>query len=156
MTIALNRRTIVLGLPLIGAAPLTFAAGQNVRQVSGRVTNGNYRGFEAFLLDSLDSTIGLKITVAVNDEDSDGVVSAYEREEQFTIYRPGPDQLAELVISDGYEVDGHTCRLDGFFSISASGMHEGVATLLLAADEAPDGAQIEDFDIDKLPTETQN
>jgi hypothetical protein len=156
MTIALNRRTIVLGLPLIGAAPLTFAAGQKVRQVSGSLTGDNYAGFEAFLLDSVETTIGLKVGVAVNDQDADGVVSAYEREQQFTIYRSGPAHLAELVFSDGYEVDGQTCRLDGFFSVSAAGLHGGVATLLLAADEAPDGSQIEELDIDNLPAEIQN
>jgi hypothetical protein len=156
MKFAPNRRTIVFGLPLIGAAPLRFAAGQNVREVSGALTNDNYGGFEAFLLDSLESIVGLKIDVAVNDQDTDGDLSAYERDNQFTVYRPGPDQDAELVFNDGYELSGSNCRIDGFFSVSAAGMQGGVTTLLLASDDAPDGAKVEEFDIDNLPAGIQN
>jgi hypothetical protein len=60
------------------------------------------------------------------------------------------------VFNDGYEVSGGNCRIDGFFSVSAAGMHSGVATLLLASDDAPKGARIEDFDIDNLPAGIQN
>jgi hypothetical protein len=156
MKAALNRRTVVFGLPLIGATPLGFVAAKNVSEISGALTIDNYAGFEAFLLDSVESIIGLKIGVAVNDEDADGNLSAYERDDQFTIYRPGAGELAELVFNDGYEVSGNDCRIDGFFSVSSAGMQGGVATLLLESDEAPDGARIEGFDIDNLPAGIQN
>jgi hypothetical protein len=156
MKVALNRRTIVLGLPLIGAAPLGFVAAKNVREISGALTGDNYGGFEAFLLDSLESIVGLKIGVTVNDQDTEGNLSAYERENQFTIYRAGAGEVAELVFNDSYEVDGGECRIDGFFSVSQAGMHGGVATLLLESDDAPDGAKIEEFDIDNLPAGIQN
>ena len=156
MKVALNRRTVVFGLPLMGAAPLSFAADKNVNEISGALTGDNYGGFEQFLLDSLEAIVGLKIDVVVNANDRDGELSAYEREEQFTIYRPGEGQIAELVFNDGYEVSGSNCRIDGFFSVSAAGMHGGVATLLLASDDAPKGARIEEFDIDNLPAGIQN
>jgi hypothetical protein len=156
MTLALNRRTVVLGLPLIGAAPLRFVPGQTVKEVSGSLTDDNYSGFEAFVLDSMESVVGLKIDVAVNAHDADGAVSAYERDGQFTIYRAGSGQDAELVFDDGFVVNGNSCRIDGFFSVSTAGMHGDVATVLMESDEAPDGATVEDFDIDNLPAGIQN
>jgi hypothetical protein len=156
MKVALNRRTVVFGLPLVGAAPLGFAAGKNINEISGALTGDNYGGFEQFLLDSLEAIVGLKIDVAVNANDRDGELSAYEREGQFTIYRAGEGQSAELVFNDGYEVSGSNCRIDGFFSLSPAGMHGDIATLLLETDEAPKGARVEEFDIDNLPAGIQN
>jgi hypothetical protein len=156
MNAALNRRTVVFGLPLVGAAPLGFVAGQSVSVISGALTDDNYAPFEAFLLDALDEIVGLKLEVVINDQETDGAVSAYEREGQFTIYRPGAEQVAELVFGDGYAVNGDSCSIDGFFSVTPAGMHGAIATLLLASDELPKGARVDDYDIDNLPAGIQN
>ena len=151
MTAWLDRRALLACAPL---AALAFggAAAETFRRVDGAVTYDNYPGLEAFLFEAIDTSIGLNITFQANAAETEGAVSAHERDGQFVAHRHGPDE-AKILVDDGFVLQDGIYIVDGFYAVSPGGVHSGIPDILLKSAQPPDGAGYQDIDIDSLQSE---
>lgn len=113
-------------------------AGQSkIYVVNGDITNQEYKGFEQFLFNSLDTVIGLKISFTLNTDYKVGELSADANNGQFVAYLTGPNNESEIVATEGYQYLHGDYVFDGFFIVKSGGMHQGVISLYLQkTDEA--------------------
>jgi hypothetical protein len=155
MTPGLDRRTVVVGLPL--AAILIFlapveptAAKQNqVVRVSGDVTAANYHALAAMLSDSFDKVVGLNLSFGEDDGYEEGKLSAYEDGDLFVAYVPGPDNDTQISANGGYALKDGAYVFDGFYEVVYGGMGQGIVAISLEKTKAPAGS-VQDVDIDSL------
>ncbi len=113
-------------------------AGQSkVYLVSGSITASNYKGFEQFLFNSMDTIIGLKVDFAANENASDGEVSANATDNQFVAYLSVSNAESEIVATENFQYLHGDFVIDGFFVVKSGGMHQGTISLYLQkTDEA--------------------
>lgn len=137
-------------LPLLAASAFPSEAKSKVFRVNGAVTPKNFKGLEAFLLNSMDTVIGLRIRF----EASEDPVSASLSDGKFVAYLSGEDAQSEIVANKGFVSQHGGYDFDGFFVVKSGGMHQGIISLFLdaAADATVllSGAKIIDVDINRL------
>ncbi len=137
MTIRLHRRAF-MAVAFLPALVNQAEAGQaKIYVVNGEISKLDYKGFEQFLLNSLDTVIGLKINVASSPDYNEGELSADTNNGQFVAYIAGPNNESEVVATDGFQYLHGDYVFDGFFVVKSGGMHQGVISLSLQkTDEA--------------------
>ena len=135
----MDRRQVLKAIAAIGIAfPIAARAEQvQVLRVNGVLNARTYRGFEAFLFNSLDTVVGLKISVDIAEGSADGTVSAgVSSDGQFVAYLVGGKD-SEIVGQAGFTQSRGSVLFDGFFIVKSGGMHQGIESLFLEkADDA--------------------
>ena len=105
--------------------------------VNGEITKSDYKGFEQFLINSLDSVIGLKVYFLADSSDVQGELSVGANNGQFVAYINGDVAESEIVATEGFQFLHGDYVFDGFFIVKSGGMHQGIISLYLQkTDEA--------------------
>jgi hypothetical protein len=119
------------------AADVASAGQAKVYLVNGPITTSNYKGFEQFLFNSMDTIIGLKVDFSANENASEGEVFADATDNQFVAYLIGANRESEIVATENFQYLHGNFVVDGFFVVKSGGMHQGVVSLYLQkTDEA--------------------
>lgn len=140
-------------LGLLASAPFWAGAARAedtfIYRVRGTISAGNFGGLAAFMMNSVDQFVGLRLAAPVGKngelfaEESDGVLS---------IWRRGGD--VNLAFSSGFRKVAKAYSLDGFYRVSYGGMHQGINGLGLApatlADIEKTGKPVKELDIGRL------
>lgn len=141
-------------LALAGAVGGGAFAAPLIYRVNGTVTDGNYPALEAFLSESTDAIVGLKLFFESEDGNRDGQVQAYQDGDMFVAYRAGPDMETEIVAMRGVGLRHGFHVFDGFYLVKYGGLNQGITSLSLQqVDEAQvllSGAEVKDIEIEKL------
>lgn len=150
----LDRRAL-LGTVLLTAVGMpALAAPAPILRVGGAVTAANYTGLEAFLFNSLDTVVGLKVAFPQGDTQEAGGLDAGESEGRFVAHLAGPGGESEIVADKGFSFQHGSYVFDGFFVVKSGGMNQGIISLYLdRADESAvllSGVPITDIRIDRL------
>ena len=150
----IDRRNFLAIVPLLVSSTMALAKQSRVYVVNGEVDAKNYKGFEQFLFNSMDSVIGLKVNFLLNAAYQDGRMSANENNGQFVAYLAGPNSTSEVVATEGFQYLHGAYEFDGFFIVKSGGMHQGVISLYLQkTDEATirlSSARLVDIQADRL------
>lgn len=147
--------TILASLSLLGMliAPVQ-AASVTITRVNGGVTDANFKGLDAFLSNSVDAVIGLKLSFPAEDQNRDGTVQAYKDGDLFISYLAGPETETQVSAESGYDFRHGEYVFDGFYLVKYGGIFQGITALALQpVDEAQvilSGAKINDIEIDSL------
>jgi hypothetical protein len=152
MRARLARRALLACAPLVVLTLGGAVAQESFQRVNGAVTYDNYPGLEAFLFEAIDMKVGLNITFQANSTETEGIVTAHERDGQFVAHRHGPDQ-AKILVDDGFVLQDGTYVVDGFYAVSPGGVHSGIPDIMLKSERLPEGASYQDIDIDSLQSE---
>jgi hypothetical protein len=125
--------TVLLAAVFVCSA--AHAGQKKIYNVSGDITPSSYKGFEQFLLNSLDTIVGLKVSFPAN-EYTPGVVVAGANDGQFVAYFSGAGE-SEIVAVEGFQFLHGAYVFDGFFVVKSGGVHQGTVSLSLQkTDEA--------------------
>ncbi|SKA05149.1 hypothetical protein [Consotaella salsifontis] len=149
----LDRRRFLGSLAASCISSVALAQQQRVLRVNGEVTGRNYLGLEAFLFNSIDTVIGLKLRFHQNEDAGKGDVSASVDDGLFVAYLVGGGE-SEVTARQGFAEDRIYYAFDGFFVVKDAGMHQGITSLFLEKAEAASvllsGRKVKDIDIDRL------
>ncbi|GGD32784.1 hypothetical protein GCM10011335_39700 [Aureimonas glaciei] len=150
----LDRRTLLGAVLLTMVGAPVQAELPSVLRVSGDVTAESYKGLETFLLNSMDTVVGLKISFPQSESVETGDLNASADDGKFVAYLSGPDSETEIVANEGFSFQHGSHIFDGFFVVKSGGMNQGIISLFLEpADEASvllSGAPVKDISIDRL------
>ena len=138
-----GRAILAAACLLLGSAALAGEA--PVYRVNGRISEGNVKGLEAFLANSVGEVFALKIKVPK----SDGNLTTAMEGGRLAIFRAGSKAEFEIVASEGFEAAGQDYVFDGFYQVEQGGMHQGVTSLFVSPDKAAN-ALAADFKIQDL------
>jgi hypothetical protein len=137
--------------------PAAAAAADPIYKVRGTVTSSNFAGLASFMLNSVDSIVGLGLFIPANDSFGKGIVTT-DSGEMLAIFGKGYD--VEIAVSSGYFYRSGNFVLDGFFLAKYGGIHQGTQSVgLSATDESAvllSGRKIKELDIDRLKAGIRN
>lgn len=134
----ITRRGILgLSIACLLSSKVANAGQSKVYLVNGFISASNYKGFEQFLFNSMDTIIGLKVDFSANENASEGEVSANATDNQFVAYLFVPNAESEIVATENFQYLHGNFVIDGFFVVKSGGMHQGTISLYLQkTDEA--------------------
>jgi len=149
-----NRRALLKVLPLAAAVlavPSNLSAEEAyISRVGGEVTAQNFGALAERGIQSINSFMGLKISVA--DGEHDGLV-AEEAGGLLIIYMRKGD--VELSFPSGYRKDGGRYFFDGFYNVTYAGKNQGITGVHFVPAKTMDveasGKPVKDFAIGDLP-----
>lgn len=150
-----DRRALLKVLPLAAAvlvAPMSGLRAEEayISRVGGEVTAQNFGGLAEKASKSLNSFMGLKISVA--DGEHDGLMAQEIGGLLIISMRKGD---VELSFPSGYRKDSGRFFFDGFYNVTYAGKNEGITGLHLVPAKTMDveasGKPIKDFAIGDLP-----
>ena len=142
-------------LSFLASTSAAQAAEPFIYRVGGSVTDRNFAGLAALAMNSIDQFVGLKLVVpagnkatGVSTEESGGMLSVFHK-----------DVDVNLAFSSGYRKTGDSYYIDGFYSVTYGGMHQGINGLGLAPARTMDveasGKPVKDIEIDALKPDTK-
>jgi hypothetical protein len=150
----LDRRTLLGTLLLTTVGTSVRAAQASILRVNGEVTAKSYKGLEVFLMNSLDTLVGLKVSFPQSDSSEPGALTASADGGKFIGFVAGPGSETEMVADAGFAFQHGSFVFDGFFVVKSGGMHQGIVSLYLdKADESAvllSGTPVKDISIDRL------
>ncbi|KQT71570.1 hypothetical protein ASG54_18910 [Aureimonas sp. Leaf460] len=102
-----------------------------VLRVEGVLDAQTYRGFEAFLFNSMDRVVGLDIRVEIAEDTGPGSIEAgVSPDGKFVAYLvDGKD--SEIVAQEGFVRSRGSVIFDGYFVVKSGGLHQGIESLFL-------------------------
>jgi len=122
-----------------------------IYRVGGTATEKNFPGLAAFMMNSVDQFVGLKLIVPATNS-GEGSLSSEEADGALSIWQQGGD--VNLHFSSGYRKQGVAYYFDGFYQVKYGGMHQGINGLGLTPARTMDveaaGKPVKDIDIDRL------
>lgn len=117
-------------------------------RVGGTVTEQNFAALAAFMMNSVDQFVGLKLIVPAGD----GGISSEESDGELSIWQKGGD--VNLHFTSGFRKQGEAYYFDGFYQVKYGGMHQGINGLGLTPARTMDveavGKPVKDIDIGSL------
>ena len=150
----LDRRALLGTMLLTTVGTPALAARPPILRVNGEVTAETYKGLEAFLFNSLDTIVGLKVSFPQDSSTDAGALSVSAEEGKFVAYVGGPDSESEMVANEGFSFQHGSYIFDGFFVVKSGGMHQGIVSLFLDKTEEAavllSGVRVKDIWIGRL------
>lgn len=151
----IDRRGLLAAFALTPlASTLVRAQDAAVYRVGGIATAKNFPDLAAFMMNSVDQFVGLKLIVPATNA-GDGSLSSEEADGSVSIWRQGGD--VNMHFSSGYRKQGDAFYFDGFYQVKYGGMHQGINGLGLTPARTMDveaaGKPVKDIDIDRLHAE---
>lgn len=148
-----GRRTLLKSLPLavalLAALPGAQAAEAYIPRVGGEVKAQDFNALADLAMQSLNSVVGLKISVAEGEHD--GLV-AEEKGGLLILYMRGGN--VELSFPSGYRKDKDRFFFDGFYGATYAGKHQGISGVHLAPARTMDveaiGKPVKEFAVSDL------
>jgi len=124
------------------------SANDFVDRVGGTVTEENFPALAAFMMNSVDQFVGLKLVVPAGD----GGIASEESDGELSIWQKGGD--VNLHFTSGFRKQGEAYYFDGFYQVSYGGIHQGINGLGLTPARTMDveavGKPVKDIDISTL------
>ncbi|MGE0282272.1 MAG: hypothetical protein AB7P20_16900 [Rhizobiaceae bacterium] len=151
----IDRRGLLAAFALTPLAS-TFVRAEDaaIYRVGGTVTTKNFPGFAAFMMNSVDEFVGLKLIVPAMNT-GEGSLSSEETDGSLSIWQQGGD--VNLHFSSGYRKQGDAYYFDGFYQVKYGGMHQGINGLGLMPARTMDveaaNKPVKDIDIGRLPAD---
>ncbi|KQT44387.1 hypothetical protein ASG43_13610 [Aureimonas sp. Leaf454] len=149
----MRRRTLLAAL--LGAAllaPSARAEEKSVLKVEGTVTAKTFAGLDAFLSNSLDTVVGLKLRLEPAEGSSPGSLVVRREGDLLLAYLVGGE--SQISAREGVGFQNGAEVIDGFFVVKDAGFNQGIASLFLekAEDAAVllSGAPVTILDIERL------
>jgi hypothetical protein len=156
----MNRRSILLASLGILTLGSPSHSAEKVYRVNGHVTPKNVRGFQVFLLNSVDAIVGLKVHFSADNRHGPGIVTAEADNGSFVSYMAGNDAEVEIFAKDGFEYRSGDYVFDSFYLVKYGGMHQGIHTVSLNRMEESSvllsGLKVADIEIDRLNPSIRN
>ena len=150
----LDRRTLLGTVLLTSVGTPALAARAPILRVNGEVTAATYKGLEAFLFNSLDMLVGLKVSFPQGESTDVGELNVSAEDDKFVAYLAGPESESEMVANKGFSFQHGSYVFDGFFVVKSGGMHQGIVSLFLdQAEESAvllSGVRVRDIQIGRL------
>jgi hypothetical protein len=129
-------------------------AANRIYRVAGTVTADNFGGLQAFLLNSTDEIVGLKVHFPAEARYGAGIVTAEDREGRFAAFMAESDPSVEVFARDGYFYRSGDFIFDSFYLVKYGGIHQGTQSVSLnpiaESDVLLSGRKVTEVEIGKL------
>ncbi|MBD0414126.1 hypothetical protein [Oryzicola mucosus] len=128
------------------------ADAEELSRITGKVTYENFPRLEAFLLQAVGKSVALDLTLAVNNDETEGNLTTFVLDGQFEIAYLQPGEPSRIYADTGFDLvnDDHY-TLQSVFSVEASDRAIGLNEV-----DAPAETTYKDVSVDDLPTRTGN